>query len=146
MPILRPVPFNKGAGLLKTILTYTREWDIWEDYLLDIPGHPTLVVPAGFRLDLASVPKLCRGLLSPSGVLLIPGLIHDYGYRYDCLVCKQNGRLEYYMNGAGKDAFDLLFLEIANEVNGLTKINNIAYKAVKYGGGKAWKNNRKLNL
>ena len=46
------------------------------------------VIPAGFQFDGASVPKFLATFLSPVGVLLMGGLIHDYGYKYATLLKK----------------------------------------------------------
>lgn len=146
MPVLQPIQFDKMTAMMETIKLYTRKWLIYENYFLNIPGHPTIIVPRGFVFDGASIPKVFRTFLSPVGVLLIPGLIHDYGYFYNSLFCVENGNMRTYMHGAGKDAFDKLFLEIANEVNGLTKVNKTAYYAVKYFGGFAWKNHKDTQL
>lgn len=135
MPVLKPIPFPKGLSYFRTLVSYTRLWRVVEDYILEIPNHPRITIPEGFIFDGASVPKIFRNLVSPTGILLIPGLVHDFGYRYNYLLTHYSR----YMEGAGKDIFDELFLEIANHVNGLKAINEIAYFAVKYGGGKAWK-------
>jgi hypothetical protein len=146
MPVLQPIQFDKMTAMLETIKLYTRKWLIYENYFLDIPGHPTIFIPKNFIFDGASIPKIFRIFLSPVGVLLIPGLIHDYGYFYNTLYCMKNGRVQPYMSGAGKASFDKLFLEVANEVNGLTKINKSAYLAVKYFGGFAWKSHKDTQL
>lgn len=141
MPVLRPIPFPR-MGSWKTLTTYTRTWRVVEKFYLNVPGHPTIVIPADFCFDAASIPKRLRWLLSPVGVLLLPGLVHDYSYCYNCLLCRKDGKIQKYMKCAGKDAFDSLFLEIANHVNGLSFVNKLAYLAVKYFGNSAWESHK----
>ena len=142
MPVLKPIPFPKNMGMLELLTKYTRKWEIYEDYLLDIPGHPTIVIPKGFVYDGASIPKIFRNLISPVGCLLIPGTVHDFGYFYNTLLCIKDGVVNTYMWGAGKDTFDSLFLEIADYANGIHKINKMAYFSVKYFGGSAWESHK----
>lgn len=56
-----------------------------KDFYYTINGEK-YVIPAGFTFDGASVPKFLASFLSPVGVLLIGGLIHDYGYKYKTLL------------------------------------------------------------
>jgi hypothetical protein len=87
--------------------------------------------------DGASIPKLFRNLLSPTGILFIPGLVHDFAYRYHFLYVEEfDGKDDKY--SITKDEADLLFLNLANRVNGKRAINNVAYMAVKYFGYHAW--------
>ncbi|HEA65793.1 MAG TPA: DUF1353 domain-containing protein [Desulfobacterales bacterium] len=88
------------------------------------------LIPKGFIFDGASIPRCLWWFLSPVGLLLIPGLIHDFDYRY------------------GKDLVDRLvadktFRGEIRIVTGTTIIPWIAYFAVRIGGWKAWKEHRK---
>ena len=56
------------------------------DFEYTLPDGREIVIPEGFVFDGASVPRLLWGLLSPTGLLLIGGLVHDFGYRFDLLV------------------------------------------------------------
>ena len=84
MPKMTPVPIaTKGKGFWKGILMWlmtTRQWIVTEDFHYSMKGEE-YKVPAGFQFDGASVPKFLATFLSPVGVLLMGGLIHDYGYR-----------------------------------------------------------------
>ena len=48
-----------------------------KDFEYKINGN-NYVIPAGFKFDGASIPKFLHTFLSPVGVLLMGGLIHDY--------------------------------------------------------------------
>jgi len=133
MPILRPVPIpTKGLGFWQRIKVWrhtTRKWEVMEDW--DYPGFGT--IPKGFVFDGASIPRPLWWFLSPVGLLLIPGLIHDWGYREN-------------PGGAGpndRKLWDMFFRQIIKEVTDTTIIPWIAYFAVRIGGWKAWKEHRK---
>ena len=88
MPKMQPVPIataSKGfwGGILMWLLT-TRKWQICEDFHYSLKGED-YVIPAGFEFDGASVPKFLATFLSPVGVLLMGGLVHDYGYKHATL-------------------------------------------------------------
>jgi len=136
MPILTPVPFNRGAGYLETLARYTRNWEFVDDYHIQVLGYD-IIIPERFVLDGASIPKILRGLLSPTGILFIPALVHDYAYKYHELILRDT-KGERQISPITKEEADLLFLQIANTVNGLNIVNRTAYVAVKYFGHKAW--------
>ena len=63
----------------------SRHWEIVEDWRFEVNGQKH-VIPAGFQFDGASVPKFLATFLSPVGVLLMGGLVHDYIYKYATLL------------------------------------------------------------
>ena len=86
-PILEPLPIKtKGFGWWKKLwiwISATRKFKVREDYTYYIPWlDVTVLIPAGFIFDGASIPRMFWPLLSPTGILFIPGLLHDYGYKY----------------------------------------------------------------
>ncbi|MCP4570574.1 MAG: DUF1353 domain-containing protein [FCB group bacterium] len=89
MPKMRPVPIpTAGLAPLKrgwNWITKPRHWEIYEDWTYQPFGKPIIVIPAPFIFDGASIPRILWPLLSPVGVLLIPAIIHDYGYKYNHL-------------------------------------------------------------
>jgi len=150
MPDVSPVQFPvKEYGFLKRLwrwLTYTRKWRIVKDWYFDLPCgiKVTIMIPSGFEFDGASVPKLLRGLLSPVGILFIPGILHDYAYFYNKLIgVNADGSYFDYMPGAGKAFWDNLFREVADYVNGLKYINKVAYIMLSLFGFIAWNEHRK---
>ena len=67
-------------------ITSIRKWKLTEDWEFKLPyDEPVIIIPKGFVFDGASIPRPLWGILSPTGLLLIPGLIHDFAYRYDYL-------------------------------------------------------------
>ena len=87
-PKMRPIPIKtKGKGfftMIKMWLLGFRHWEIADDFDYEINGTK-FVIPAGFKFDGASIPKFLHTFLSPVGVLLIGGLVHDYAYKYQTL-------------------------------------------------------------
>lgn len=142
MPKMEPVPIaTKGKGFWKGILMWlmtTRQWVITEDFHYSIKGEE-FKVPAGFQFDGASVPKFLATFLSPVGVLLMGGLVHDYGYRFGCLQ-KKDGT---HTDRKDQKELDAIFRDICIEVNGFKVLNYLAYWALRLVGFVAWNQNRK---
>ena len=145
MPHMKPIPIpTKGKGFwggIKIWLFVTRKWVIVKDYHYRINGE-NLVIPTGFIFDGASVPKFLHAWLSPMGVLLVGGLIHDYGYKYQTLLCK--GKKKSIGTKTQKE-LDIIFRDVNIIQNGFRLINYLAYYGLKFGGFAAWNKHRKVN-
>ena len=145
MPHMKPIPIpTKGKGFwggIKIWLFVTRKWVIVKDYHYRINGQD-LVIPTGFIFDGASVPKFLHAWLSPMGVLLVGGLIHDYGYKYQTLLCK--GKKKSIGIKTQKE-LDIIFRDVNIIQNGFRLINYLAYYGLKFGGFAAWNKHRKVN-
>jgi len=141
MPVMSPLPIKtKELGFFGAIWVWiisTRKWKLEEDWNYSINGT-MYRVPEGFVFDGASVPKYFRSWLSPMGVLLIPGLVHDYGYKYAAILTDSAEQ-----HRKDQKQMDVLFRDIAITVNGFTIINYIAYYALRLGGWFAWNGHRK---
>ena len=87
------------------------------------------------------MPKFLGQFLSPVGVLLIGGLIHDYGYKYETLLLK-NGKT---IGKRSQKWMDITFRDINIEVNGFYFMNYLAYWALRLGGFVAWNKHRDAN-
>ena len=144
MPVLRPIPIpTRERSLLMRIVVWmhqVRTWEVVENWEYTLPTDNTrIVIPEGFRFDGASIPRPLWVILSPSGLLLIPGLIHDYGYRYRQLWRVENdGTVSPYERGGSKTTWDRLFGKVGREINGMSFINFAAWLAVYLGGCFAW--------
>ena len=152
MPIMKPVAIktkNKSFFVrLWRWMTYIRKWEVAEDWKYKLPGSAEtfVVIPKSFVFDGASIPKPLWGLLSPTGLLLVPGLIHDFAYRYDYLwAINQDGEAYKLQQGAGQTYWDKLFKQVGYEVNGMPIIDGLAWFALMLGGKSAWKKNRARN-
>lgn len=123
------------------LVTTVRHWKLAKAWKYKMNNGTILALPADFEFDGASIPKPLWGILSPTGLLLIPGLIHDYAYRHGQLwKFDENGKVVEHLKGEGKKVWDDLFEEIGNEVNNFKVINWIAKIAVRLCGDCAWGN------
>ena len=143
-PHLKPIPIATiGKGFWGELLLWffgTRHWEVVKDFNYSLKGQ-NFVIPKGFKFDGASVPKFLAQFLSPVGVLLIGGLIHDYGYKYQTLLLKNKKT-----NGIRSQKWmDEVFRDINIEVNGFYFLNYLAYWALRLGGWVAWNKHRKVN-
>jgi hypothetical protein len=154
---VKTVPWDKTGNYFKRIgrwLCYTRKWKFSEDWYFQLFDGTWVKAYKDFILDGASVPKPFRPLLSPTGILFIPGVFHDCGYRHDKLfgvIVKEldDGYLEVvsefdYHSGAGKAWWDHVFKKIGYQVSKFYIIPNITYLALVVGGWPAWKKHRRI--
>jgi hypothetical protein len=149
MPIVRPVQYaTKKCNVFKRFwrwAIYTRRWMLVEDWYYILPNGVKIVIPKGFITDGASVPKVLRSLLSPVGILYIPGIIHDFAYKYNKLieVTPDGIRYDYKVN-AGRIYYDELFCETAEDVNGMIIVDRVSFYVLVVFGSFTWKNYRKI--
>jgi len=144
-PHMKPIKIStKGKGFWKGILLWllgTRHWEIVKDFDFHLEGKK-YVIPAGFKFDGASIPKFLHTFLSPVGVLLIGGLVHDYAYKYETLLRLNK---KDTMGVITQKRADEIFRDINIEVNGFYLMNYLAYYSLRLGGFLAWNKHRKVN-
>ncbi|MCG9782811.1 DUF1353 domain-containing protein [Vibrio brasiliensis] len=151
MPQLIPVTIqtkNQPSFLHKLVVfvTQSRQWELADNWTYKLNDEVTLVIEKGFIFDGASIPRIFWAILSPTGLLLIPGLIHDYGYRYDQIwKLEDNNQVSVHAQGNGKAYWDDLFRKVGNDVNEVGLVNLIARLGVALGGGDIWDKHRKRN-
>jgi len=150
MPWLSPVLIDtKGRNFfyqLYVVLFNVRNWRVEKDWYVQLPNGTVVVIPEGFIFDGASTPKLFWALMAPTGSLLLPGLVHDFGYRYSYLwaVCKQTGVPYKYGQCRGQKFFDEIFRDVSLSVSGLKFVSVFSYLTLRLFGFLAWRSNRKL--
>jgi len=152
MPHLRPIPIptaNCPFGMRTLVWFFEiRRWTLTAHWTYRLNDGTLIFIPAGFDFDGASIPRIFWGVLSPVGLLLIPGLIHDYGYRYNQLwQLTDQGQVKRYPDEekkADKAFWDTLFRDVAKEVNGFWLINVVAWLGVKLGGRGTWAKHRDI--
>ena len=142
MPLIQPLPIpTRGRGIFTAIwvwLTNSRKWMIAADWHFTINGEQ-FVIPKGFQFDGASIPRIFWFLLNPIGLLLIPGLIHDYAYKFSKLKFR-SGEWGPVMN---QKECDMTFREAAIAVNGFKFINYCAWFTLYCFGFLAFRKHRK---
>src|SRR5210317_2228571 len=144
-PHMKPIKIaTKGKGFFGAIIMWifgVRHWEIAKDFHYSL-NNKDFVIPAGFKFDGASVPKFLAQFLSPVGVLLIGGLVHDYAYKYETLLMKNK---KDTMGVITQKKADEIFRDINIEVNGFFLMNYLAYWSLRLGGFMAWNKHRKVN-
>ena len=144
MPKMQPIRIpTAGKGFWGAIwmwFTGTRHWVIAEKFVYRFKGEE-YVIPKGFVFDGASIPKFLHTWLSPVGVLLMGGLIHDFAYKYQTLM-KRDGTTIGLLD---QRQADVIFRDINIEQNGFHLLNYLAYWALRIGGFVAWNKHRKAN-
>ncbi len=79
-----------------------------------------------------------------AGILFIPALVHNFAYQYNYLLYQDDGsELVQYTNDKGKWYWDALFRKMANQINGMSGINYVAWLALFLFGWFAWHRCRK---
>ena len=143
MPHMQPITIpTDGKGFWSAIwmwLTGSRQWTVAKDFVFKL-DEVQYVIPKGFKFDGASIPKFLHTWLSPTGVLLMGGLVHDYAYKYSTL------KLNHYAGTWGEmnqKQADIIFRDINIEQNGFHFLNYLAYWALRVGGFMAWNGHRK---
>ena len=151
MPIIKPLPIDtKGRSWwLKVwlVLTSARKYQLAADWVFVLPDNRIAVIPAGFIMDGASTPKFLWGILDPMGVLLLQGIVHDFGYRFDYLLIYDPATTTITRQniGAGQKYWDCLFYSIGIHLTDLKFTGIMSYYMLRLFGGIAWRGNRKLN-
>jgi len=142
MPAMRPLAIpTKDKGFFGAVVMWlvaSRQWQLSEDWKFTIDGTP-YIIPAGFTFDGASIPKFFWTYLSPTGVLLMPGLIHDWIYMHQSLN-RADGLPSLTLS---QKECDVMFCELAIAINGFNFINKAAYVALRAFGWMAWNKHRK---
>ena len=143
-PLMKPLRIEtKGKGFFRMILMWllgVRHWEIAKDFEYELNGEK-FVIPAGFKFDGASIPKFLHTFLSPVGVLLMGGLVHDYAYKYETLLKKNK---KDTMGVITQKRADEIFRDINIEINGFYLMNRLAYYSLRLGGFMAWRKHRKV--
>ena len=72
MPKMEPIVIpTKDLGFWAATWLWmckTRRWRITVDWFYQLDSRTMIVIPKGFEFDGASVPKVFRGMLSPTGL------------------------------------------------------------------------------
>lgn len=95
------------------------------------PGQkgPTVVVPAGFVTDLASIPRVFWSLLPTDGAYTFPAIVHDY---------------LYWTQTYERDVADKVFRYGMDDMKVSTTVATAIYAAVRAGGAGPWSANKQL--
>jgi hypothetical protein len=112
-------------------------WRLLEPLEWRLAGPATIngiVVPVGFETDLASVPRLVRGLIPASGPWQRAAVIHDYCYKTKgaCIPAW------WYDGMDRREVADMIFREAMKAANVASATRMLLWSAVRAGGAKGW--------
>jgi hypothetical protein len=145
MPIIKPIQIRtRQKNSFKAVyiwITSRRKWMLMEDFFCII-NDKKVIIEAGFVFDGASILRIFWAVLSPTGLLLLPSLIHDYIYTHGYLKYRNDNTLSKWVINDRRYA-DELFRDSATAVNGMKFINYIAWIALYLFAGFAWHNSEK---
>jgi len=135
-PIIKP--------LEPTPLFSRRRWLIVQDWRHQLPDHTICLIPKGTVIDGASVPRPFNALVSPTGSLFIPSIIHDFGYQCDYLLVDEDSVIEKRHENAGRKHWDDLFFTVAEQHGQRsTAYHRMIWATIRMFGGIAWSHCRK---
>ena len=127
MPKLQPFPIKtqKMPFLKKLWLLFTRrrQWQLVENWYYVLRNNHTIVIPKGFTFDGSSYPFLVWLFFSPTGLLLVPVILHDFCFKYGYLWGIQNGYVYKYRQEYGFMQWNSLIRRIGIERNQLSFID-----------------------
>lgn len=132
MPKMEPIPIKTRVWpwplrILLWLFTI-RQWKLLEDWEFKLPpGEPIIVIPKDYEFDGASIPRIFWFVLAPTGLLLIPGLLHDYAYQHGYLLEAKSGGKTKFGENKGKSYWDWLFARVARRENGFFIIIYVAW-------------------
>lgn len=92
-------------------------------------NHPAISVPVGFVTDFASIPRPFWSLLRPDGEYAYAAVIHDY---------------LYWEQPVKREEADEIFRLCMEDFRIDKPVISAIHKAVRAGGGSAWKENARL--
>ena len=126
-----------ASRLRAPVVSYVGEgqWRLEADYTYR-DGDTAITVPAGFRFDLSSVPRLFWPLIAPFELSVAGPLVHDFLYRHGGRA--PEGAVEPPRTYTRREA-DGLFRTMIEAEGVPAWRRTIAYLAVRAFGGGAWR-------
>ncbi|WP_414682261.1 DUF1353 domain-containing protein [Longimicrobium sp.] len=104
-----------------------KNWEVFRNLTYRVgTSQDSIVVPAGFVTDFASIPQAFQSLISPFGPYLLPSVVHDY---------------LYWEQGCSRRQADRIFLLAMGEMQVPAAQRDAMYQAVARAGGRAWRQN-----
>lgn len=111
-----------------------KQWELMENFTFK-RGVIHFVIRAGFKTDLASIPRILWRIIAPFELSITAPLVHDYLYR-------NSGRITCAASGIrrklSRSDTDKLFGQIMEDENVSWWRRAAAYRAVRMFAGLAW--------
>ena len=131
MPKLQPFAIQTQNfpfySKLWKLLFRKRQWQVIEDWHYVLPNKREVIIPKGFVFDGSSYPAIVWLFFSPTGLLLVPVLLHDFCFRYNYLWAKQDEKIFKFKSGGGFFYWSRLIREVGIERNELVIIDYIIW-------------------
>lgn len=147
MPTIQPLSIpTKGQPFLVRLwsyFTYRRQWRFVKDWFFTLPDGTPIIIHPGFVFDGASVPRLFWSILSPTGLLFLPAIVHDHAYgRGFLLALDEQGQAYLYGKEKSRGDWDRLFLDVALMINDYRLLSILAWLIIRLFGWVAWNKHR----
>lgn len=127
MPKLQPfaIQTQKLPFITKVwkLLFRKRQWQVIEDWHYILPNKREIIIPKGFIFDGSSYPAIVWLFFSPTGLLLIPVILHDFCFQYNFLWAKNHERVYKFKEGNGFLNWSTLIRRVGIERNELVIID-----------------------
>lgn len=127
MPKLQPYAIKTRQfsffSKLWRLLFRKRQWQLIDDWHYRLPNKRVIIVPKGFVFDGSSYPAIVWFLFSPTGLLLIPVILHDFCFQYNYLWAVQDDRIFKFKPGSGFLKWSALIRNVGIERNELHLID-----------------------
>ena len=150
MPKLQAMPIKtqKSSFFIKVwlLLARKRQWQLIEDWHYRLPNNKQIIIPKGFVFDGSSLPLVTWFIFSPTGLLLIPVIIHDFCFTYNYLWGKQDHKIFKYKVNYGFINWNNLTREIGIVRNQLAIMDNFVWILSMLFGWLRWYNCRRKTV
>lgn len=127
MPKLQPFAIKTQRysfiSKLWQLLFRKRQWQIVEDWYYQLPNKRVIIIPKGFVFDGSSYPAVVWWFFSPTGLLLIPVILHEFCFTYNYLWMKQHDHYVKFKKGNGFFNWSALIRNVGIERNELLLID-----------------------
>lgn len=131
MPKLQPfaIKTQKFSFFSKIwrLLFRKRQWQLIEDWQYMLPNKRVIIIPKGFIFDGSSYPAIVWLFYSPTGLLLIPVILHDFCFQYNYLWAVQDDRVFKLKQGNGFLNWSALIRQVGVERNELLLIDYLTW-------------------
>ena len=142
---MRPVPIpTKDKSILHKawiVFTHTREWELEEDWWFWCKArNQYLFVEKGFIFNGASIPKIFRWFVGPTGLFLLGSLPHDKIFQdgYIRVAPYWLGSTQTITDWTRANA-DKLFRQVNDQANESFVVNFIGWLALAAGSWMFWR-------
>jgi len=127
--IQKQAQVDLGKGLLGRILDWLFNkplFMVMEDFYIYVPCLVKWVfIPKNFVFDFASVPKALWFLFSPTGILAIGSLPHDFGFRFGGLMVSAGPEDPYKFVVMGQRAIDKVLESLTDKDANLPLVSKL---------------------